>query len=87
MGSWLVWCPDRGEGRDEARLQPLFGSPEDAAEDWARWSDSSSGDYEIAGSYGGAVEVLVAPADGSADPVRVVVSGEMTPSYTARRVL
>jgi hypothetical protein len=84
--SWLVWCPDRGEGRGDLKLVREVDSPEEAAEEWARLSDSSSGDYEIAGSHDGAVEVLVAPADGSADPVLVEVSGEMTPSYSARRV-
>jgi hypothetical protein len=86
VASWLVWCPGRGEGRDEARLMRGVDSREWAAEDWARLSDSSSAEYKIAGGSGGAVEVLVAPADGSADPVRLVVTGEAVPQYRARRV-
>ena len=86
MASWLVWCPGRGEGREEARLQRGIDTPEQAAADWARWSDSFSGDYEIA-RFAGAIEVLVAPAGGSADPVRVEVSVEIRPRYSARMVL
>lgn len=82
VADWLVWRSD--EQRDEARAISATG-PEGAAEEWARQRDWYSTEYAIVGGRDER-EVLVAPADGSAPPVRLVVTGEAVPVYTARRV-
>jgi hypothetical protein len=82
MADWHVWRAD--EPRDEARTIRGCDSEEEAAEKWAEEDDWSSGDYNIIAQLD-EPEVLVAPADGSLEPVRLNVSGEAVPTYTARR--
>jgi len=85
MADWLVWCPDEGDRQEEARRFRDHDTPEEAAADWAQRRDWDSADYSIVGGRSEPV-VLVAPADGSAEPVRLRVTGEAVPHYTARRV-
>jgi hypothetical protein len=85
MADWHIWCPDRGEERgDSARVWRGYDSPEEAAESWAQQSDWDSAEFDIVGGRN-EPEVLVAPVDESAEPVRLVVTGESVPCYTARR--
>lgn len=82
MGTYLVWVPDRGATRDDARrVQGL--DPEDAAVRWARWDDANSADYTIVG--GQPVEVMVAEDVAGSVPQRLAVHGEPCPHYWTRR--
>jgi hypothetical protein len=85
MSSWHVWCPDRCDTREDSRAYE-GDTPEEAAEAWAQRDDWNSAEYSI-GSGRESPEVLVAPVDGSAEPVRCRVEGEAVPHYTARRLL
>lgn len=85
MADWLCWCPDRGETRDDSAQWLGYDTPEEVAAEWGEQSDHGSADYDIVAGRD-EPEVLVAPADGSAAPVKLMVTGESVPHYTARRV-
>ena len=76
---YKVWKVDGGDDADSAKSFNGFDH-EDAAENWAGWYDSYYADYLIVG--GQDAEVFVLP-DGETDPVRVKVSGESQPVYSA----
>jgi hypothetical protein len=84
MTAWHVWCPDRCNVRWESRAYE-GDTPEEAAKAWAEEDDWASAEYAIVGQRDRPV-VLVAPVDGSAEPVRCRVEGEAVPVYTARRL-
>jgi len=80
--AYIVWCPDRGATREDARRIVAY-NPESAATAWAEWDDASSADYTIVG--GTDTECVVAEdREGSAE-WRFTVSGESVPSYRARK--
>ncbi len=81
LAKWLVWRPEEDETIDDAQ-EVRSSDAEEAAEDWAEWSDSG-GDYTIVG--GSEATVCVRAKDDDAAPVETfVVTGESVPQYTAR---
>ncbi|TKI02957.1 hypothetical protein [Martelella alba] len=82
MNTYLVWCPENGEARSDAREFEAY-THDDAAEKWARRYDSYSTEYSIV-SEQWTPEVCVA-MDG--EPERhFLVTGEAVPHYEAHPV-
>jgi hypothetical protein len=82
MGTlYLVWKPDEGGTREDARRFDGFDH-EDAAKRWAAWDDAHSADYTIVG--GQPAEVCLAEDRPGSEPRRFVVHGEPCPHYWAR---
>lgn len=87
-GDFLVWCPELGQTKDEARrFAPSSEAydAESAARLWAQVYDQNSAEYSIVS--GQPLEV-VAMKEGH-DPkegVLFVVSGRSVPHYSARPV-
>ena len=79
MARFDVWCPDDGEGPEDARHVEAFNA-EYAAEMWAERDDAESAEYRIAGQKSEPL-VIVQAADGTRTRWRV--SGEAVPSYSA----
>lgn len=80
---WLVWEPDADERPEDGHVVVAIDA-EDAAEDFAEWSDID-GDYTIISGHVPTLHVRL--ADDPAAPVEVfVVSGESVPRYSARKV-
>jgi hypothetical protein len=78
---YLVWKPDEGGTREDARVFRACDH-EDAAKIWAEWDDAHSADYRIVG--GQPAEVCVAEDQPGSEPRRFVVHGEACPHYRAR---
>lgn len=77
---WDVW--EQGEKRGDH--SPVYGDDaQDAAEQYARRSDTDSAEYDFM-KYGGAV--TVAPVDDGCAAERFFVEGESVPEYHARPV-
>lgn len=79
MAKFKVWQVDSGYDEDSAKSFDGFDH-EDAAETWAGWYDAHYADYLIVG--GQDAEVFVLGQDDKS-PIRVIVSGEPRPVYTA----
>lgn len=79
MSRYKVWGVDSGHDRESARVFDGIDH-EDAAENWAQWYDSYYADYLIVGGQDAEVFVL---HEGEIEPVRVKVSGESRPVYSA----
>ena len=77
--TYLVWRPEDGQSRDDAR-RITAGDAEQAAACWARWYDSYSADYLIVG--GTPAGVAVERPDGEVE--HFIVMGEPVPVYRAR---
>jgi hypothetical protein len=78
---FLVWCPAEGETREDASTHAAADA-QDAAIAWAQEYDA--GEYSLL--EGSSADCLVAPEDGSAEPVRYRCTGEVEPSYWAEEV-
>lgn len=79
---WLVWCPERGQCKDDGR-RVVATYPEAAAVKWAERDDADSSDYSIL--RGNDADVLVAEDRDGAPEHRFTVSGERCPVYRARQ--
>ncbi|MFW4070643.1 hypothetical protein ACKLK6_14845 [Klebsiella pneumoniae] len=80
MNTYLVWCPEEGEEREDAREFEARDASE-AAQVWVEHDDSWSADYHIVSGISEPV-VCVALSDGPAERFRV--SGECVAQYYAR---
>jgi hypothetical protein len=78
---WHVWNPDE-EARAEASLVEAYDAGH-AAEIWAADYDGGNENPLL---QGGHVDVMVAPADGQSKPIKLRVTGEAVPEYTAHSV-
>jgi hypothetical protein len=78
---WKVWRSNDGETEEDAVTVRAYTAA-GAAEKWAD-EHNRNGDYEIMG-YDSPATVMVRPADESEEAVRLEVTGEMVPHYTAR---
>jgi hypothetical protein len=79
---WDVWCERDGEKRGDH--SPVYADDaQDAAEVFAECSDRDSAEYSFM-KYSG--EVMVAPLDNSAEPLRFAVEGEAVPTYHALEI-
>lgn len=78
---FLVWCPAEGETIEDANVYNEADA-QDAAIAWVQ--DYDADDYPVLS--GSAADCLVAPKDGSAEPVRFRCTGEAEPSYWAEEV-
>ena len=79
---WLVWCPERGQSKEDGNLV-VAAYAEAAAVKWAERDDAKSADYLIAN--GNDATVLVAEDREAAPEECFVVSGESRPVYRARQ--
>ncbi|WP_142501292.1 hypothetical protein [Klebsiella sp. 2680] len=82
MNTYLVWCPENGEEREDAREFEAHDAS-DAAQVWAEHDDSWSADYQIVSGISQPV-VCVALGDGPVERFRV--SGECVAQYYASPV-
>ncbi|HIE9651015.1 TPA: hypothetical protein ACXRWD_002510 [Klebsiella variicola subsp. variicola] len=82
MNTYLVWCPEEGEEREDAREFEARDASE-AAQVWAERDDSWSADYYIVSGNSEPV-VCVALGDGPAERFRV--RGECVAQYYASPV-
>jgi hypothetical protein len=78
---WLIWNPDEGQTRDDAR--PIYARDALAAvEKWAEQDDNDSAEYRIA--QGHSATVIVQAPDGAQS--RYKATGEYNPDYYAEQV-
>lgn len=78
---WLCWEPDQGGTEEDAHEVEAYDA-EQAAEDYAEWSDINSADYTIL--RGSGATICVRGREPGAPVERYVVTGETVPEYTAR---
>jgi hypothetical protein len=86
---WLVWNPDQGETREDAR--PIYARDAEAAvEKWAEQDDNGSAEYSIAKGHAAVVHVLIhRPEDFGPIPARAEkfkVYGQYEPIYWAEKI-
>ena len=81
MKTYLVWCPDYGQDRSDARSYKA-NDRRMAAEDWAMDYDRRSADYMIVG--GNDATVIVAEDIDGSEELGFIVSGETVAHYRAR---
>jgi hypothetical protein len=79
--SWIVWCPERGQDREDGRSVDAHSAAA-AAERWAEQDDARSADYMIV--RGNDATVLVAADCEGSTEHKFIVSGESRPEYRAR---
>lgn len=80
MPKFKVWCHDeRGQEESDARTIEAYG-PDEAAREWARRDDSSSGQYHIVSGW----DLHVTVRDEQGANLIFLVSGESVPQYFAR---
>ena len=84
MAKFLVWRPDYGGTRDDAREVEAYDMGE-AAEKWADKYDRDSAEYLIVG--GQDAELMVELVGGNGKAYKYIVSGDAVPSYRARMVV
>lgn len=82
MKTYLVWCPDMGDEREDACEIEAYDA-ESAAGEWAQEEDWNSAEYSIVSGRETPV-VYVAEGDGPVQAFRV--SGEAVPTYYAHAI-
>jgi len=80
MRTYVVWCPDLGQEREDGATIPAT-DPADAAAGWAEWHDRSSAEYRIAS---GREEIVIVRDVETGEQREWIVRGEAMPYYTAQ---
>ena len=84
MKRYLVWCPDRGQTKDDAcHVDAVHAMA--AALKWAEQDDAAHGDYLSV--HGDSAKVIVADVSIPKSQVEFIVSGECVPRYSAREAV
>lgn len=84
MKRYLVWCPEYGQTKDDARHIEAVDARAAACK-WAMKQDAENSDYLIL--RGGSVTVLVAEVGRPERQVSFIASGECVPRYSARPIV